>query len=519
MAKPNILIINVDGMRGDFLGAHTPNLSRLTEEGVSFSNAFCQNPVCVPSRISFMTGLYPHTLGHRTQGHLLRPNEETLFSDLKGAGYYTASTTRGDLFAGQYEKFHKQNIDEYINPASPKKRPKLNEITKPPSQSGCKFFEGVVNNAFSDDALTALGAVKFIKKRAKNNKPFFAFVAFNLTHPPYKIEQGYLDSIDKTNLPPKVRGIEEGDGKPKMEQGLLKGLGVDGNEKLVDDIRAIYASMCNMADSLAGQIINALKDSRIYDKTAVFLFADHGDYTGDFGLVEKAQNCFPDCLTRVPLIIKPPKNVAIEAGINESLAELIDIPATILEIAGVETKRTMFSKSLLPSIENKAKKHRDFVCCEGGRLKDEVQASEIENLKSSNAYTARLTLQQDCVAHGKATMLRTDKYKYIRRLYENDEFYELAKGESINLINEPQYSLQIAEMQKQMLNWYMETCDVVPNDIDSRQNLAHIKNGLIMLGLPRLLAKIATAFLRIFLKITRQTPSGFLGKLEKKVNS
>ena len=83
--RPHIIIINPDEMRYDTLShmdvnkaAYTPNLDRLVEDdAVSFSNAFCQNPVCVPSRCSFMTGLYPHTRGHRTMSYLLQPGEDS----------------------------------------------------------------------------------------------------------------------------------------------------------------------------------------------------------------------------------------------------------------------------------------------------------------------------------------------------------------------------------------------------------------------------------------------------------
>ena len=80
--KPDIIVINPDQMRADALhhlgnkASNTPNMDALAQEGVSFDNAFCQNPVCVPSRCSFMTGLYPHTTGHRTMSYLLREVED-----------------------------------------------------------------------------------------------------------------------------------------------------------------------------------------------------------------------------------------------------------------------------------------------------------------------------------------------------------------------------------------------------------------------------------------------------------
>ena len=106
--RPNIIIFNPDEMRADALGhlgnpaAHTPFLDRLAAtEAVSFRNAFCQNPVCVQSRCSFTTGLYPHVNGHRTMAHLLHEGEETIFSELKDSGYYVWMNARNDLIAAQ----------------------------------------------------------------------------------------------------------------------------------------------------------------------------------------------------------------------------------------------------------------------------------------------------------------------------------------------------------------------------------------------------------------------------------
>lgn len=107
--KPNIIIFNPDQMRADSLhhlgnpASITPTLDQMAAaDSVSFRNAFCQNPVCVPSRCSFMTGLYPHVHGHRTMGHLLHAEEPSLLKELKDAGYYVWANARNDLVAEQF---------------------------------------------------------------------------------------------------------------------------------------------------------------------------------------------------------------------------------------------------------------------------------------------------------------------------------------------------------------------------------------------------------------------------------
>ena len=101
MSKVNIIIFNPDQMRADSMGhlgnpaARTPFLDEWAgTEAVSFRNAFCQNPVCVPSRCSFTTGTYPHTNGHRTMSYLMREGESSLFSELKDRPIYVVEETR-----------------------------------------------------------------------------------------------------------------------------------------------------------------------------------------------------------------------------------------------------------------------------------------------------------------------------------------------------------------------------------------------------------------------------------------
>ena len=106
--KPHIIIFNPDQFRTDALhhmgceASVTPNFDRtVMEDGVSFSNAFCQNPVCTPSRCSFMTGWYTHVHGHRTMYHMLREHEPVLLKILKENDYYVWWGGKNDLIPGQ----------------------------------------------------------------------------------------------------------------------------------------------------------------------------------------------------------------------------------------------------------------------------------------------------------------------------------------------------------------------------------------------------------------------------------
>lgn len=116
---PHIIIFNPDEMRADTI-AHLGNPATITpcldefahQDAVSFSRAYGQNPVCVPSRCSFFTGLYLHTKGHRTMNYLLHPGEPSLFKELKDVGYYVWMNDRNDLAAGQFPGWAESHASE-----------------------------------------------------------------------------------------------------------------------------------------------------------------------------------------------------------------------------------------------------------------------------------------------------------------------------------------------------------------------------------------------------------------------
>ncbi len=169
--------------------------------------------------------------------------------------------------------------------------------------------------------------------------------------------------------------------------------------------------MCARVDAQFGLVLDALKEAGIYDDTAVFFFSDHGDFTGDYGLVEKTQNTFEDCLTNVPFAIKPPAGVPVQPGVVDALVELIDFPATVEALTGIEPNHTHFGRSLLPLMAGETDEFRDAVFCEGGRIHGETHCMELESAQDpSFLYWPRLDMQRtEGPAHTKAVMCRTQR--------------------------------------------------------------------------------------------------------------
>ncbi len=491
--RPNIIIFNPDQMRADALAhltenpaAQTPFLDSFAQnEAVSYRNAFCQNPVCVPSRCSFFTGLYPHVHGHRTMNYMLHEHETTLLEELKNSGYYVWSNTRNDLLPAQipgiFDRHHSETFyggDVLPAPGveNPDVKGKQGEASYYSHFAGrLKTDKNGVNYSNDDEIVDA--AIECIKNRV-NDQPLCMFIGLINPHPPYKVEEPYYSTIDREKLPPRISAPSLGEIVPKIEEMIREKQNMASyTEKQWDELRACYYGMCLKVDEMFKRLCDGLKEAGIYDNSAIFFFSDHGDYLGDYGISEKSQNTMEDCLVRVPFLIKPPKGMKVDTGVSDSLVELIDFYATAMNMAQVKPTHSHFGIDLTKNLENRTLPVREFVCCEGGRLEgelhcDESHASGPAGIQPQNSYWPRVSSQEDDIAHTKATMIRTDKYKLVQRLYEPDQFFDLEKDpkETHNAINDINYKEVILDLKMKLLSWYQATCDIVPFEYDSRFN-------------------------------------------------
>ncbi len=448
-------------------GAVTPYLDGLAgSEAVSFSSAFCQNPVCTPSRCSFMTGWYPHVAGHRTMYHMLRPHEPILLKTLLRAGYYVWWGGKNDLVPGE-TGYGDYCTVKYRPPRAPaRKNPHAWDEWRgePLGDKYYSFYLGRLDHdpasgRYDDfDWAMVNGAIELIRN-APAGKPLCIYLPLGYPHPPYAVEEPYYGMVDPRKVPRRIPSLRNWEGKPSLLSGIAERQGLHGwSEERWRELRRTYLGMCARLDHQFGLIVEALREAGMYYDTALFLFSDHGDFTGDYGLVEKTQNTFEDCLTRVPFIVKPPAGVPVAPRISDALVELIDMPATVEAVAGVSPGYTHFGRSLLPVLAGATDEHRDAVFCEGGRLAGETHCAEYEPDKygPGNLYWPRVGLQARLPEHGKALMCRTRDYKYVARLFEADELYELKSdpGETRNRAADPALAPVLARMKERVLRFF-----------------------------------------------------------------
>ena len=486
--RPNIIIFNPDQMRADSLAhlgnpvSQTPFLDEFARnEAVSFQNAFCQNPVCVPSRCSFTTGLYPHVNGHRTMAHLLRPHEISIFEELKNAGYYVWMNARNDLVAGQVSGLVERHATEIYFGGGASVKARGGDVLRgaPGEKDFYSHFGGRLAldengrhyGADDEDLDAAIARIRNMPQ----DQPLCLFLGLINPHPPYQVEEPYYSAIDRAKLPKRVHP-EEVSGKADIEAAIRARQGMEQyTEADWDDLRACSLGMCSKVDDMFRKLCEALREAGEYDDSAIFFFSDHGDYTGDFGITEKAQNSFEDCLTNVPFLIKPPKDFGVDAGISDSLVELVDFYATAMDFAEVQPCHTHYGHSLKGVLLDRGKPVREYVTCEGGRNPDEIHCDEFhaggpKGTSPFSPYWPRHMAQTDPDAHAKGFMLRTKDWKLVSRVNGKDELYDLRADpkELHNVYGQEGTEGITADLKGKQLLWLMRTADAVPFDYDER---------------------------------------------------
>ncbi len=491
--RPNIIYFVADQMRADALhhlgnsASLTPSLDHFLEDAVSFRNAYCQNPVCVPSRCSFLTGLYPHTLGHRTMHFLQNDDEPNILKTMKENGYEVCWIGRNDLYPSNKTKEHYCDFyfDGYhFDNGIYKTESSFSKFTQPQTSNASKnylesgyysFYIGEQDKELMQGTLDwgcIRSALSYLEEKAteENGKPFFLYCTLMFPHPPYGCEKPFFGSTDRNNLPKRRKNIQQLKNKPSILYEIERKQNLSGwNDDKWNELRATYLDMTYRFDTHFGMVINQLKKLNLYEDTSIFVFSDHGDYTGDYGIVEKVQNCFENPISNIPLMIKPARGIPVSPRITPALAELVDLSATVAEMAGIRLPYTQFGLSLLSVLAGNDI-GKDAVFCEGGRIHGEIHCME-KGHGPESLYWPRLSSQEsEGPEHTKAVMIRMGNYKYVHRLYEMNEFYDLSKDpeELNNCIGDPAYKQIIQKMQLRLLDHMIGTADFVPDRKDPR---------------------------------------------------
>ncbi len=468
MPRPNILIFMPDQQRADCIGcfgnAHiqTPNIDALAARGMKFENAYVNHPVCGPSRVNLMTGWYPHTRGHRTLTHLIQPHEPNLLKYLKEGGYHVAwAGARGDVFAPGVTEASTHFSGWTTRPEKLGMGPQFDEQ----SPLYNTFYHGRRpgdGNWIDFDEATTITALDWLQ--SKPDGPWCLWVPLIFPHLPFEVEDPWYSMYAANDVPKRLSGI--GEGKPAFHAAIREKFGTDRvTEAQWSEIIRVYYGMISRVDDQLGRLMKSLESTGQIDDTLTLFFTDHGEYTGDFGLVEKWPSGMDRCLLQNPLIVAGP---GVKAGTTAgTFTEMIDILPTLLELADIKAEHTHFGKSFVQTLQDPTHQIRDTAFSEGGFAADELHL--LESAKGEYANKANLQHESPELV-GKTIAMRTVDYTYVYRLYEDDEIYDRSAdpNETINLIHQPGLESTITGLKEDMMDWLFETADVIPWKPDPR---------------------------------------------------
>ena len=397
-SMPNILWICTDQQRYDTIGAlgnphvSTPNIDRLVAEGVAFTRAYCQSPICTPSRASFMTGMYASTVHVNGNGNSHFPEDPSLITRLLADVGYDCGLIGKLHLAGasgrveprvddgyrywQYSHAPRDDWDEGHDYADwvRSKGKVLGKLTE--------SLDGVPAE-YHQTTWCGEKTIKFISEEREG--PWLASVNIYDPHEPFNPPKSYRDQFDPEEMPEPLfrdedltqqkeletidfqssgRPPEELDIKnpiiPRTPNSEAEDIALEG-AKDARSLKAAYYAMIKQIDDQVGRIVDVLEETGQRENTLVIFTSDHGEMLGDHGLIRKGCR-FYEGLVRVPLIFSMP-GVFRSGEKSKALVELTDIAPTLLELVGQRVPDRMQGKSLLRMLtgEVSPEHHRDYV--------------------------------------------------------------------------------------------------------------------------------------------------------------
>lgn len=447
--KLNVVWFCTDQQRSDTIHSlgnpyiSTPNIDRLVNEGVAFTRAYTQSPVCTPSRACFMTGRYPRSTKAIFNGNDTFSKDEKLVSKLFAEEGYTCGLT-GKLHLTSAEGKVENRVDdgytyfEYSHhphndwPGNGNKYQcwlaekgvrwediyggKFMTMASWPPQPNPSFSGKQIGvpSEYHQTTFCVEKAIEFMDQNRDSESPWFININPFDPHPPLDPPQSYKDRLQVEDMPLPLWEDGEMDNKPPHQQkDVLQG-GQDGQAEKISDLtnyekrehfRDYYAEI-ELIDDQFGRLLTYLDETGLRDNTIVIYMSDHGEMSGDHGLYWKGAY-FYESLVHVPLIISCP-SLFKQALKSDALIELVDIAPTLMEAIGVEPPYFMQGKSFYKILTGEADAHH---------FKDAVYCEYYHSLKGTHENV-------------NATMYFDGKYKLI--CYHGESY-----GELYDLDNDP----------------------------------------------------------------------------------
>ncbi|MGB1309626.1 MAG: sulfatase-like hydrolase/transferase [Leucothrix sp.] len=411
----NILFIMFDQLRFDYLSCyghphlHTPNIDKLADKGVRFTNCYAQSPICGSSRMSFYTGRYPSSHGALWNAYPLRAGEITIGDHLRTLGmdsYLIGKThMRADVEGMNRLGIPADSIigarvaecgfdvfdrDDGLWAEGPdgfydQQKSSYNEYLIAKGYDSDNPWHDYANSGIDDNGEIASGwmmmhankpanireedsetpymtgrCINFIDQMSTQDTPWMCHLSYIKPHWPYIVPEPYHSLYGKDDIIPVNRHDNEKiDTHPIYAQFMNNAVGkAFQRDEVLDTVIPAYMGLIKQADDQLGRLFTHLEETGRFDDTMIVITSDHGDYMGDHWLGEK--DLFHEPSVRIPMIIYDPstKADASRGKVCDELVESIDLAATFYETAGGVIEGTvdhiLEGQSLLPLLHQQA---------------------------------------------------------------------------------------------------------------------------------------------------------------------
>lgn len=490
--KLNVLFLMADQHNAECIGVtakrpelRTPHLDRIAENGVRFERAYCNVPICQPSRISFFSGQYAHTHGMlgNHDFHYAGNMPPSLAETFRMHGYQTAlvgkshmikawdkkgfehirycdlcDTDRWDILSNHYFKYLVDNGlgDMYEDSSG--------------SLPGVDFDYGKAKLPYkhSHEAWTGDESIKFLQNRDKH-RPFFLFTSFERPHPTWLVADEIFDSYspEEINLPASSADAFERDFAAKPDHIRIMFQDRRKTEAMTRKCLTCHYALITAIDGEIGRILKYLQEQNELENTVIVYTADHGEFAGDHGVIKKNIGIY-ESIHRIPFLVSAP---GIKPTVDfENIIESIDLYPTLCEICGIASPESAEGNSFTPMLAGK-KGTKERAICEWGVSDDDrshairtkewrlvhyrhwrcgelyhtsADPGELNNLWDSPEHQAKKTELLEYllteVSHYKLNSDQSSSYARDVKMYGSNSMYQIVrKGEKWSRIKKTHY--------------------------------------------------------------------------------
>jgi len=459
----NILFLIGDDHSASVLGgygntlAQTPNLDRLAQQGIRFTNAFANAPMCSASRQSFLTGRYPHAAGVTLLRTSFPEEQVTLAEHLAERGFST-----GAIGKMHFNNSGKHGFDflvtrrDYFDhlESNPPREPASGTRVRPtwkPFRDPARIWlnaETLPGSYYDEDdvgTFYSMRALDFI--RENQDERFCLFVGFHEPHSPFNFPIEFQGSFDPAEMPLPEGSPEDDRWIPAVFRDLTQ------EEKR--GIVAAYHTSVQYLDKNVGLILDGLEELGLSEKTMVVYIGDHGYLLNDHKRFEK--HTMWEAAVRAPLIVRAR---GLEPGVRDALVEFVDLAPTFMESAGVEPMTTGQGRSLMHVLLDPDALHKGYVF-------SEFLADNKAMVRSSEWKYVFTSGKRD-LGQGYATGFPPPGITH--RLYD----LESDPDETTDVSEDPRNSEVLANLKRELLDWFRRTdprSSQVPDDMTIEEQL------------------------------------------------